>query len=230
MSIFTPPARAALLAAGAALALLAASGCSNDQPQTPAVVTPAPAPVVTTATTPGPAVTTVTPGGPPATKVNVNAGPGGSTGVDSATANAVNKAIVTNKQMTGSRIEVVVDASGVATLTGTVQDQQQKALAATTASNTPGVSGVKNKIEIVATGGAKSASKPPVTKVIVIHQTPPAPKSSSPAPPSAPAPPAAPASPDNGGKSDGTTDTNAGTTDNTGGATDTTTPATGKTP
>ena len=88
-------------------------------------------------------VTTTSPAAPD-TKINTNAGPGTSNGTDTATADAVNTAIVHNKQMTGSRVEVVV-TDGVARLNGTVQDQQQKALAGTTASNTPGVSSVLNK-------------------------------------------------------------------------------------
>lgn len=217
MSNVFKPAHAALLAAGTALALLGAAGCSNNQPQTPPTVVSTPPPATTTVTTP-PATAPSTPGGAPATKINVNAGPGGSMGTNSGVADAVNKAIVTNKEMTGSRVEVVVDASGVATLTGTVQDQQQKALAARTATNTPGVSSVKNKIEIVPTGGAKSASKPPVTKVIVVHEQASAPKSSSAAPPSpqsSPAPPASPDSSDNSNGASGNGSNGAGGTDST---------------
>ena len=72
--------------------------------------------------------------------------------------------------MTGARVEAVV-TGGVATLTGSVQNQTQKALAAKAATDTPGVTSVKNKLQINPTGGAKSAaaSKPPVTKVIVVH-------------------------------------------------------------
>jgi len=77
--------------------------------------------------------------------------------------------------MTGSRVTAVVDDAGVATLNGFVQNQQQKALAAKAAENTPGVVSVKNKLEIRPTGGAGKTPKtpPPVqTKVIVVPATP----------------------------------------------------------
>ncbi|MBV9852457.1 MAG: BON domain-containing protein [Armatimonadetes bacterium] len=146
------------------LAALALTGCNNNPPETPptnTVVTTNPAPPAgtTTTVTPGAATTTTSaaPTGPD-TKINTNAGPGTSNGTDAATADAVNAAIVHNKQMTGSRVEAVV-TNGVARLNGTVQNQQQKALAATTASKTPGVSSVINKLTIIATGGAHAKPK-----------------------------------------------------------------------
>ena len=171
------------LAVGAALVALLAAGCHDDTPPTPTVVT-----------TPGPSTTTVVPAGgtatpsvavtPPGpdTKINTNAGPGGSTGTDTVLADKINTAIVHNKQMTGSRVEVLATA-GVVTLNGTVQNQQQKGLAQTTAQNTPGVGTIKNKLLIVTTGGAKP--KPTVitkTKTVVVHDQAPAP-STSPATP-----------------------------------------------
>jgi hypothetical protein len=161
---------AALLAAGTLLTTIALAGCGNSDSQTPpttVVSTPPPSTVVTTPS-PGTVVSTNPPG--PNTKLNVNAGPGTSLGTDPPTADAVNKAIVTNKEMTGARVEAVV-TDGVATLTGTVQNQQQKALAEKAATDTTGVTSVKNKLQITPTGGAKSASKPSVTKVIVVHKT-----------------------------------------------------------
>lgn len=173
--------RGALLAAGSALALLASAGCSHDEAPPPTVnttttvATPAASPgVVATTTTPG-APTMVT--GPGGTVVgrstnNTNAGIGGATGTDTSTADAVNKAIHNNAQMTGSRVTAVVHA-GVARLTGTSQNQQQKGLAETTARQTAGVSSVINKIEIVPTGGIKSPTPKPmvktVTKTVVVH-------------------------------------------------------------
>lgn len=158
----------ASLAAGAAVTAFLLVGCHDDTPPAPAVVT-----------TPAPSTTTVAPSGSmtapvPDTKINTNAGPGGSTGTDSALADQINTAIVHNKQMTGSRVEVVATA-GIVTLNGTVQNQQQKGLAQTTAQNVPGVGSIKNKLVIVTTGGAKP--KPVVvtkTKTIVIHDQAPA--------------------------------------------------------
>ncbi len=154
------------------LAALAVTGCSHDEPATPPTNTvvntaPAPAPsTTTTVTTPGTTTTTSGTG----TKINTNAGPGTSNGTDTTTATAVNAAIVRNKQMTGSRVEAVVTA-GVARLNGTVQNQQQKALAATTASNTPGVSSVINKLQITPTGGAHGTPAKPKTIVKVFNHT-----------------------------------------------------------
>lgn len=180
---------AALLAAGTLLGAFGLAGCSNNPPQTPpTVVNTSPPPAATTTTaTPGGTTTTTTANGAPATKINVNAGPGSSQGTDQAAGEAVNKAIVTNKQMTGARVEAVVTA-GVATLTGSVQDRQQKALAEKAARDTPGVTSVKNKLQVNPTGGAKSAAKPPTTKVIVVHKT----VTAAPQPPSPPQPPAVP--------------------------------------
>lgn len=176
MFLFSKP-RGVLLAAGSALAMLAAAGCSHDDNPPPAVNTTttvtAPATVPGTVTT-TPGTTVVAPG---TTVVghstnNTNAGAGGATGTDTTTADAVNKAIHNNAQMTGSRVTAVVQ-SGVARLTGTAQNQQQKGLAETTARQTSGVSSVVNKIEIVPTGGVKSASPKPVVqtkiKTVVVH-------------------------------------------------------------
>lgn len=189
--------RSAALAAGAVFAALLASGCAHDDTSTPpTVVTTPPSTSTVTTTTPGMAS--------PDTKVNVNAGPGGSTGTDSALSDAVNTAIVHNKQMTGSRVEPVA-TGGVVTLTGQVQNQQQKALAEKSAAQTPGVMSVKNKLIIVSTGGAKP--KPVIitkTKTIVIHDQNAAPASpadtnpgDTPLPPTpvAPDPNAAPSTP-----------------------------------
>ena len=166
--------RLAVIAGSAALAGLLAAGCSKDEtpPTTTTVTTPA-APDSTTVVTPGGSSTTTTPPGPD-TKINTNAGVGTSNGTDTATAAAINKAVVQNKQMTGSRVEAVV-TGGVATLNGQVQNQQQKALAEKAATQTAGVSSVKNKLLIVTTGGAKP--KPQVitkTKTVVIHDQAPA--------------------------------------------------------
>jgi hypothetical protein len=172
---------------GVMLAAVLAAGCHDD--------TPPPATVVNT---PPSTTTTVTPGGTttspaqtvPDTKVNTNAGPGGSTGTDSALADQVNTAIVHNKQMTGSRVEVVATA-GIVTLNGQVQNQQQKALAESTAQQVPGVSSIKNKLIIVTTGGVK----PKVvtkTKTIVIHDQALAPSANSTAPDASQTSPATP--------------------------------------
>lgn len=175
----THPLRASL-AAGAIVTAFLLAGCHDDTPPAPAVVT-----------TPAPSTTTVVPSGSasapgavttapvPDTKINTNAGPGGSTGTDAALADQINTAIVHNKQMTGSRVEVVATA-GVVTLNGTVQNQQQKGLAQTTAQNVPGVGSIKNKLIIVTTGGTKP--KPMVvtkTKTVVIHDQAPAPPAGS---------------------------------------------------
>lgn len=186
--------RAGVAACVTACAALALAGCAKNDapPSNTTVVAPGSSAPPVVATTPG----TVTPGTVPpgapgnaATKVNVNAGPGASTGTDTATAKAVNDAIVTNKQMTGSRIEAVV-TGGVCTLTGITQNSSQKGIAEQTARRTAGVTNVKNKIEIRPTGGAgRTAAVKPTTKVIVVHQAAPAPPA-SPMPPAPPAPPA----------------------------------------
>ena len=167
--------RAPGAALGGLLAALAVSGCSNNQPATPptntvVTTTPSAPPTTTTTVTPGGTTTaTANPNGPD-TKINTNAGPGTSNGTDVDTAEAIKKAIVDNNQMTGSRVEPVV-TGGVARLNGTVQNQQQKALAATTASKTPGVSSVINKLQIVATGGAHATPAKPKTIVKVFNHT-----------------------------------------------------------
>ncbi len=172
MSRYSMPRFAALTAAALTAALLTA-GCHDDTPPPATVVTPPPSstttitPSASTSASPGTAVV-------PDTKVNTNAGPGGSTGTDSALSDQVNTAIVHNKQMTGARVEVVATA-GVVTLNGQVQNQQQKALAQTTAQQVPGVSSIKNKLLIVTTGGAKP--KPMIvtkTKTVVVHDQAPA--------------------------------------------------------
>ncbi len=168
MSRMNRSGRLAVIAGSAALAGLLAAGCSKDEtPPTTTVTTPA-APDSTTVVTPGGSSTLSTPPGPD-TKINTNAGAGTSNGTDTATAAAINKAVVQNKQMTGSRVEAVV-TGGVATLNGQVQNQMQKALAEKAASQTSGVTSVKNKLIIVTTGGAKP--KPQVitkTKTVVVH-------------------------------------------------------------
>ena len=156
------------------LAALAVTGCAHDEPATPptsTVVNTAPAPAASTNTTivPGATTTTANPNGPD-TKINTNAGPGTSNGTDVDTAEAIKKAIVDNNQMTGSRVEPVV-SGGVARLNGTVQNQQQKALAATTAGKTPGVSRVINKLQIIATGGVHGTPATPKTIVKVFNHT-----------------------------------------------------------
>jgi hypothetical protein len=150
------------------------TGCTNSTdntaPATPPAVVSTPAPTATVV--PAPAVSAT--GGVMTTAQtnNPNAGPGWATGAASDIGDAVVKAIHTNVQMTGSRIIATADASGVVRLTGTAQNQQQKALAERQARQTAGVTSVINKIEIVATGGIKSASTPKViekTKIVVIH-------------------------------------------------------------
>ncbi len=187
--------RALLVTAGGAMAALMAAGCSHQDD--------APPPQVNTTTTvlpppaaPGAATTTTLPGTTNTvtrTKVtpstnNTNAGSGGATGSQTGVADAVNKAIHNNAQMTGSRVTAVVNASGEARLTGTAQNPQQKGLAESTARQTPGVSTVINKIEIVPTGGMKSSASPAApakTKIIVVHDkasAPPADAADQPAP------------------------------------------------
>jgi len=160
--------------ASAALAVILA-GCSHDNP--PPAAPPAATPT-TVVTNPAPPTS---PGAPVASSTapqtnNTNAGPGGATGND--LGDKVTEAIHINTQMTGSRVTAVADPGGVIRLTGTAQNQQQKALAEREARNTPGVTSVVNKIEIVPTGGSKVASKPKViektTKVYVIQKAAPA--------------------------------------------------------
>ena len=175
MPIFARPTRIAAVTVGAMLAAFVTSGCHDDSTPAPTVVT-TPAAPTTVVTTPGAATggsTTTTMNGTtattPDTKINTNAGPGASTGTDTALSDAVNMAIVHNKQMTGSRVEPVATA-GVVTLNRQVQNQQQKALAEKTATQVPGVAGIKNKLIIVTTGGAKP--KPTIvtkTKTVIVH-------------------------------------------------------------
>ena len=204
-NLFFPfPRRAVIVAASAVFAGLLAAGCSHDDTTPPPTVVTTPP--TTTVVTPAPGTVTTTTS--PDTKINTNAGPGGSTGTDAALSDAVNTAIVHNKQMTGSRVEPVATA-GVVTLTGQVQNQQQKALAEKTATQVPGVASVKNKLIIVTTGGAKP--KPIVitkTKTVIVHDNaasaPPADTGAAgagdaapPAQPAAPDSSAAPAAPGN---------------------------------
>jgi len=213
------PTRIAAATIGAMLAAFVTAGCHDDSTPAPTVVTTPAAPTVVT---PG-GTTTVTPGGTttvattPDTKINTNAGPGTSNGTDMATADKINSAVVHNKQMTGSRVEALVTA-GVATLNGSVQNQQQKALAESTARQVPGVSSIKNKLIIVTTGGAKPMVVTK-TKTVIVHDK------AAPAPPTdatggAATPPAAP-------DASGTTpppaapDAGTGTTNGTGGGTST---------
>lgn len=174
LEIYNMPRSVGACLASAGLAVILA-GCSNDNP-------PPAAPPTTVVTTPAP------PAPPPGTPVansstpqtnNTNAGPGGATGND--LGDKVTEAIHINTQMTGSRVTAVADPGGVIRLTGTAQNQQQKALAEREARNTSGVTSVVNKIEIVPTGGSKVASQPKViektTKVYIIQK--PAPAGSS---------------------------------------------------
>lgn len=211
--------RVAAVSVGALFLGVLTAGCHDQAPPAapPNVVTlPPAAPVAvpggTTVTTP-PGNTTVATS--PDTKINTNAGPGTSNRTDTTLADKVNLAIVHNKQMTGSRVEPVA-TGGVVTLTGQVQNQQQKALAEKTARQA-GAASVKNKLLIVTTGGAKP--KPMVvtkikTRTVIVHDKsapappgngnggadnaqPPAPPA-APAMPNAPNTPAAPATSDNG--------------------------------
>ena len=181
--------RTAAVTAGALLAAFLTAGCHDDTPP-PATVVSTPSASTTTVTPEG--ATATTPQTVPDTKINTNAGPGGSTGTDAALADQVNTAIVHNKQMTGSRVEVIATA-GIVTLNGQVQNQQQKALAQTTAQQVPGVSSIKNKLIIVTTGGAKP--KPTVvmkTKTVVIHDQAPAASANTGTSDTSQAPPAGP--------------------------------------
>jgi hypothetical protein len=183
-------------AGGAAFMALTAAGCGDDRSasETPAATTtvvsnsqPTGTTTTTTVTTaPSPAPTV-----PPITE-SVNAGPGGATGTQAELADEVNKRIIRNPQMTGSRVNVVVDDAGVATLTGFTQNQQQKALAAKAAENTTGVVSVVNKLEIRPTGGTGKAPKPaptpaaPKTQIIVVPGPPAAAPSPAPSPAASP--------------------------------------------
>lgn len=189
-----------------ALGLLASVlvGCGPKTEETPPTTT-----VVTTAP-PATTVTTTTPPGPATPAAPATNDPNATTDENTAATEAVNKAIHTNTQMTGSRITAVVSNGGTARLTGTAQNRQQKALAETAAHKVDGVSSVVNKIEINATGGIKAPKPtPPPTKVIVVPG-PPAPAKTP--PPSAPG--------------DGSTDTTTTGGDGTGTTTNTTTTTT----
>ena len=185
------------------------SGDTGESSSPPAASTTT---VVTT--TPGATTaTTTTAPGTPARNENTNAGPGGATGTETALADAINKKIIRNPQMTGSRVTAVVDASGVAVLNGFTQNQQQKALAEKAARDTEGIASVKNKLEIRPTGGtgktAKTPPPPPAPKTTVIvvpaapaEREPSAPPASSePAPEPVPAGPATEPAPPGGGGS-----------------------------
>jgi osmotically-inducible protein OsmY len=148
----------AALAAAAAVILLA--GCTSHTDDTGQAASNEASPVAvinnvvveSPAAAPTPLALATTAGG--LTTNDTNAGPGGPAGTQSAISDAVSSAIIHNTQMTGSRVNVVVDDSGVATLTGSVQNSQQKALAEKAARNTTGVNSVNNKLEINPTGGA----------------------------------------------------------------------------
>lgn len=111
--------------------------------------------------------------GVPVDNENTNAGPGGATGTEVEIADEINKKIIRNPQMTGSRVNVVVDTGGMATLSGFTQNQQQKALALKAAKETAGVLDVKDKLEIRPTGGTGKTPKPapqPQTTIVVVPQ------------------------------------------------------------
>jgi hypothetical protein len=112
--------------------------------------------------------------GVPVDNENTNAGPGGATGTETEIADEINKKIIRNPQMTGSRVNVVVDAAGMATISGFTQNQQQKALALKAAKETAGVLDVKDKLEIRPTGGTGKTPKPapqqPQTTIVVVPQ------------------------------------------------------------
>lgn len=185
--------RALLITAGGTLVAMIAAGCSHQEdappPQVNTTTTVLPPPTApgaaTTTTVPGPTNTVTKTKVTPSTN-NTNAGAGGATGSQTGVADAVNKAIHNNAQMTGSRVTAVVNTSGEARLTGTAQNPQQKGLAESTTRQTPGVSTVINKIEIVPTGGMKTSAKPAApakTKIIVVHdKATPADSASQPAP------------------------------------------------
>ncbi|MES2464811.1 MAG: BON domain-containing protein [Armatimonadota bacterium] len=175
-------ATAALFTCGIATAALIA-GCGDKTPETSTTVINQPAAdtatTTTTTTVPGPKASTVVTN-------DTNAGAGGATGTQTALADEISRAITRNTQMTGSRVNVVVDDAGVATLTGFTQNQQQKALAEKAAKNTAGISLVTNKLDIRPTGGTgKTQPTPPPsgpqTQIIVV------PGAAAPAPAAPPA-------------------------------------------
>jgi len=150
------------------------AGCNSDRHQAPPTV------VTTTAPAPPPSTTYVAPSTntpPMAGQVNptalpqtnnTNAGPGGPTGTE--LGERITREIHTNAQMTGSRVTAVSTVDGTVRLTGRAQNQQQRALAAKTAKNEPGTTSVIDKIEIVPTGGVKTASAPPKTIVKTVNR------------------------------------------------------------
>jgi hypothetical protein len=152
-------------------AALTLAGCSHDDAAPPVTNTTVVVGTPTPAAPPvAPAALTVN--GVPVQTSNTNAGAGGATGTQTVLADQVNTAIVRNTQMTGSRVTAVVDASGVATLNGFVQNAQQKALAEKAARDTVGVVAVKNKLEIRPTGGIGKADSPkpaPSPKTVIIN-------------------------------------------------------------
>jgi hypothetical protein len=159
------------------------AGCGDKTPETSTTVInqTAPEPAVSTATVPGPGTS-----GAVVTN-DTNAGAGGASGTQTAIADEISRAITRNTQMTGSRVNVVVDDAGVATLTGFTQNQQQKALAEKAARNQAGISQVTNKLEIRPTGGTGKAQPTPPpsgpqTQIIVVPGATPA------TPPPAPGP------------------------------------------
>ena len=152
-----------LLGAAAISVGCASKPDSDSAPSTVVTSTTTPAPPTTTVATPNGTVTTV-PGA--AVTNNTNAGPGSAVGADQNVGDEVDKAIHTNVQMTGSRITAVV-TGGVARLTGTAQNAQQKALAEKAARDTAGVTSVINKVDILATGGVKSSQRTIVKKTVV---------------------------------------------------------------
>ncbi len=203
--------RTSLLMGAAAIAAIGFAGCGqkDDTPPSTTVVTTAPPPSAPSTTT---VVPTTTPPGPTATVPptnNTNAGAGGATGLNASLADAVNKKIRTNTQMTGSRITAVAESDGTIRLTGTAQNAQQKALAESAAHDTTGVNHVINKVEIVATGGAKTTAAPATktitkTKVIVVK-----------GPPSGSTSTGGSTSPSGNGSTDTTGTAGAGSTDGT---------------
>jgi hypothetical protein len=139
-----------VVASTLSLAALAAAGCQNTDSTPPTNTTT----IIHDAPASSARTVAAADGAASAQGSNTNAGPGGATGASSTTADAINTTIVRNTQMTGSRVTAVVDSAGTATLNGFVQNAQQKALAEKAAKDTPGVSGLKDKLEIRPTGGA----------------------------------------------------------------------------
>jgi hypothetical protein len=166
------------------------SGCGDKEPETSTTT------IINEATPPTSATTGTVPGPGRSGAVvtnDTNAGAGGASGTQTALADEISKAITRNTQMTGSRVNVVVDDAGVATLTGFTQNQQQKALAEKAARNQPGISQVTNKLEIRPTGGTgKARPTPPPsgpqTQIIVVPGATPATPAAPSVPPQSTAP------------------------------------------